>query len=244
MLPELLALIISYLDDGMDIYKIMKKIPAVKTAIIKYGMNDHFNFTQTNVTDDILKYMAKYFKIKKIYLGYTNITDIGLKALRKMNLHTIDISVCNHITYDGLRYVKGVYDINLAWTPNITDEGLRHLKGVKVINLINLSGNDNITYIGMRYLKGVHTIDISNTTISGTGLRYLGGVHTIHLSECCKNIYLRHISGATKIYINKDNINQNCLKYLNTEELTNSGFEHYFETEYIIGLRPINNSKI
>ena len=58
-------------------------------------------------------------------------------------MQTINLSYCNGITNEGLKYLKEVQTIDLSYCNGITNKGLKYLQEVQTINLSN-----KITLVG------------------------------------------------------------------------------------------------
>ena len=67
-----------------------------------------------------------------------NITNDFLYFLKDYNfLYNLDLSNCNNITDEGLKYLENttIKHLNLSNCSNITDEGIKYLKTSEMISL-------------------------------------------------------------------------------------------------------------
>jgi hypothetical protein len=224
MPPELLAVILSYIDKN-DILKIIKLLDRNNEFNDQYG-NTFVKYHKMLTTDysdtDIFGKDLKHFKnLSKV--NFNNCSFISNKGLKHLeNIQNIDLSNCTQITDRGLRQLKGIHTINLNGCEQITDKGLKYLMGV---HTIYLNGCKKISDDGLGYLKGVNTISINECTqITDRGLMYLSSdnLHTVSINGCKKITEhglkcmssIRILSWIMKNGINGYSVMQ-CLHYFN-----------------------------
>src|SRR5262249_30048455 len=95
-------------------------------------------------------------KPKALYLGYWQITDVGLKELRSL---------------------KNLESLKLGST-KITDAGLVELRGMKNLQTLDLS-HTKIADTGLAELarlKSLHSLDLGYTKVTDAGLKMLAGM--------------------------------------------------------------------
>lgn len=128
--------------------------------------------------------------IKNVYVGMTNITDVGLKAL--CNAYRLYLYSCENITSEGVKELGSVYNLNLSMCNNVynMNENLGILGNVHTLdlgdckNIISASTDneyDDINANNKRYigaLGNVHTLDILNCKNIGD-VSTLGNVYNL-----------------------------------------------------------------
>jgi len=88
-------------------------------------------------------------------LAHTNITDVGLKKIRRLkNLTTLDI--CNTtLTDEGMEYIGELQSLTTLDIPGkeITDDGLQHLVGLKNLRSLRIEEMGSFTERGLQDLR-------------------------------------------------------------------------------------------
>jgi len=91
------------------------------------------------LTDAGLKYVGKLTNLKNLSLGFTRISDSGIKYLVKLPLESL--SLCSTDITDGaldhIARIKTLRYLNLSET-NITDEGIQKLRSLRDLNDLHL----------------------------------------------------------------------------------------------------------
>jgi len=122
-------------------------------------------------------------KLESLYLGYTHVTDHGLKYLERLpRLEDLDLTN-TLVTDDGLKHLgtlAQLKSLNVDGT-HVTDEGLKHLGALTNLELLFV-GSTHITDDGLKHLKPLvrlEWLDLSNTGVSDAGLEQLEGMKNL-----------------------------------------------------------------
>jgi Leucine-rich repeat (LRR) protein len=213
--------IISFLNDQKTFFKLYSL-----SKRVKFYIENENPMCAKNVLFLMYKFPKKYlkfvitckvkFKLRDKHLQYfigvhslyifnhysEHITDEGLKYLK--GIKNLILSNNQNITDKGLKYLKGIKSLNLLYNKHITDEGLKYLKGIK--NLI-LSNNQNITDKGLKHLIGIESLNLSrNENITDEGLKYLRGIRKLILLKNQK-VGLKYLSGIQDLIFCHNNKN-------------------------------------
>jgi hypothetical protein len=121
-------------------------------------------------------------KIKEIKLDFNFNDDITDKYLIKLNnLNKLSLQYNEVISYDSIKLLTTLTDINLDNNKNITDKTIKNLLNLKKISL---GDNEIITDNGIRYLTLLEELLLySNKKITNNGIRHL--INLKKLSLCC-----------------------------------------------------------
>jgi Leucine-rich repeat (LRR) protein len=113
------------------------------------------NLSYTDITDLGLKQVAKLQKLTSLDLSSNKITDAGLKEVAKLQkLTSLDLSATK-ITDAGLKEVAKLQQLTellLVYT-DITDAGLKELAKLRHLTYLDLSCYDQITDTGVAQLQ-------------------------------------------------------------------------------------------
>jgi internalin A len=115
-----------------------------------------------------------------LYLGFTQITDAGLKELAGLkNLQSLHI-FNTKISGNGLKELSelnNLQDLDLLST-QVTDAGLKVLASLKNLQALNL-GNTRVSNVGLKELanlKNLRSLKLNRTLVTDAGLRELTGL--------------------------------------------------------------------
>lgn len=129
--------------------------------------------------------VERYRGVERLNLGNTQVTDAGLKHLRRLkNLKQLNLHG-TQITDAGLECLSGLVqleELDLGRT-QVTDAGMQHLQQLQNLRLLSL-GHVRISNAGLLSLQGLtelEELDLRRTQISGLGLTHLGGMR--HLKK-------------------------------------------------------------
>jgi len=123
-------------------------------------------------------------------LGYTQVTDAGLKelaglkSLQSLYLHGTKVTGAGLKELAGL---KSLQSLTLRFT-QVTDAGLKHLAGLKSLQTLDLRST-KVTDAGLKHLAGLkslQTLNLSFTQVTDAGLKELAGLkslQTLNLSS-------------------------------------------------------------
>jgi hypothetical protein len=156
------------------------------------------------------------------------------------NIKKYVYNLYNHGGYFDIKHFKNVFDIypnlkelSLYRNENITDEGLKYLKG---IGELDLDENQNTK---LKYLKGIQQLNLScNENITDKGLKYLQGIQKLNLYNSKKRITLcldciceiLLFTKDQKTFLNCLLLNKNINYYLNNGgSYCGKNVEFYFE---------------
>lgn len=133
--------------------------------------------------DAILQQVARLSKIDGVTCVGRDVTDLGLKHLRKQtNLFDLSLTKAS-VTDAGLEQLAGMKRLRYLRLRDcpISGRGLAHLKGLT--GLINLSLRDSeITDEGLSHVSALtklEELDLSNTRITGAGLKHLAAMTSL-----------------------------------------------------------------
>jgi hypothetical protein len=159
-------------------------------------------FDHQELTDRGLKHVARLSKLGELSLGYTRVSDGGVKYLTKLPLHGLNL--CGtEVTDYGLKdiaQIEELHYLNLSET-NVTDRGIEALRPLKELNDLQLAAthitdrsldelvtyhqpiwkliliNTNVTDAGLKALSNLANLSflsLDGTSVSATGLKALG----------------------------------------------------------------------
>ena len=138
------------------------------------------------ISDNGLQHLLTLTELETLALRGTGITDNGMKQLAELqNLKRLDLSGAK-LTGDGILQLAALpklQELSLKWT-SISDEALEHVSGMKELRELNLR-NTKISDEGLRHLATMPKlceITLQSTHVTGKGL--------LHLATCKS---LRHI---------------------------------------------------
>ncbi len=142
------------------------------------------------VTEEGLKGIRAFTKLKTLKAHYTPVTDAVLKEWSGLkNLEILDLTD-SKVTDEGLKVVAGFKDLKeleLSGTP-VTDAGLLHLAELKKLEVLKLFHAENVKDAGLKSLAGLtnlHELELNFTAINGSGLKDLAtltGLQKLDLS--------------------------------------------------------------
>jgi Leucine-rich repeat (LRR) protein len=151
------------------------------------------SFLASKVTDDDLKILRGLTGLKSLDLGFTRISDKGMKYLGDLaSLETLSLAGAQYVGDDGLAAIKGLTNlkvIDFAGT-RVTDKGMASLVGMRDLKSLRVSGN--ISDRGLKSLQGLKNLKelhLEYSQVSGSGLQYIGNpqnVVSVSLCACIK----------------------------------------------------------
>ena len=118
-------------------------IPKDPNNSTRYSLLTYLDLSQhENITDDDLSFIAANFiHLKTLILcDFTEITDDGLKHLRKIKLQYLNLRDCNQITEEGLNHLleMPLQYLNFSYCDLITDAAIKkiaaNLKNLKILD--------------------------------------------------------------------------------------------------------------
>jgi len=131
----------------------------------------------SKITDAGLKHLKEFTELKELFLNNTDITDAGLVHLKGLaNLELLIIRKTK-ITDAGVMHLNGLTKLQgLGFTrTNVTDAALVHVESLTNLERLWLT-DTRITDAGLIHLKGLTNLqglNLSNTKVSDAGLVYL-----------------------------------------------------------------------
>ncbi|MBX3073820.1 hypothetical protein KF913_07835 [Candidatus Obscuribacterales bacterium] len=142
----------------------------VQEQVNKNLQTTEIAFEHYELTDAGLKYVGKLTNLKNLSLGFTRISDSGIKYLVKLPLESL--SLCSTDITDGaldhIARIKTLRYLNLSET-NITDEGIQKLRSLGDLNDLHLMAT-NVSGATLRELVEFHQplwkLVLTNTNIS------------------------------------------------------------------------------
>lgn len=133
-----------------------------------------------NLTDDEFALLARFPKLRRLWIRGTRITDAGLEALAKMpqiEALLLEANSSYRITAEGLRHLKhlqGLREFNLEGG-HVSGTGLVHIPNPEKV--IELSFHSTpINDDGLRVIAGfakLETLGLWGTSVTDVGLRHL-----------------------------------------------------------------------
>ena len=121
------------------------------------GARDFFSLEMSfDTSDSDLFWLSSVQCLRKLYLGWTNVSDAGLEHLKRLkDLRTLDLrAVSGGISDAGVEKLRGLVrleSLNL-YKSDVTDAGLEHLKGMKKLERVFLQ-ETQVTDAGIEKLK-------------------------------------------------------------------------------------------
>ena len=112
------------------------------------------SLAHTWATDEDVNYVAKIKTLKKLDLGFSLVTDKGIKELEQL---------------------RQLEDLNLETAEALTDASMNYVKNIPTLRRLNVRGVD-ITDVGMpaiAQMTGLKSLDLSHTMLEDVGLENL-----------------------------------------------------------------------
>lgn len=129
----------------------------------------------TTTTDDDLRHLKHFPRIRSLYLSDTQISDSGLEELAE--LQTVEHLYLDRttVTDRGLGHIAGLTRLQNLWLHDtaVTDAGLRHLTGMTEMGYLDL-GKTKVSDAGMPNLYGMkklYYLHLYETMVTDEGLR-------------------------------------------------------------------------
>ncbi len=140
------------------------------------------------ITDAGVKYLSALKELETLGLHGAVITDTGMKRLARLrNLKRLDLSGAKFTdaTLLELADLPKLRELALERT-RITDEALRHVKKMKELRELSLRrtkiSNDGLRHLAM--MPNLREITLQSTPVTGEGLRHLAACKSLRTINC------------------------------------------------------------
>lgn len=99
------------------------------------------------ITDEGIVHIAKHTNLRKLFLSYTQLTDVGLKklqGLKYLDRFWMEGTAITDASMAGFRTMPNIAEIGIAYT-SVTSEGLMQLSGIRTLKKVGLRGCKEIS---------------------------------------------------------------------------------------------------
>jgi serine/threonine protein kinase len=158
-------------------------IAAQLQALMKQSPPVHIiSLFALGVTDDDLQLISRAPELWELNLGYTKVTDAGMRHLTGVPIRRLDLAG-TAISDGGVRYllqIPSLLDLNLNNT-NVTDQSLDYIGSLPRLVRLTVKGT-KITDEGLASVaksKSLKMLELAYTGISDTGMRQLSRLKTL-----------------------------------------------------------------
>jgi Leucine-rich repeat (LRR) protein len=142
------------------------------------------NLTVGNVTDDGLRAISSFSKLRVLAIGGNNVTDEGMKALRTTNVAELSVTSTGitNATLDSLLEMKDLKRLLLTGTNGMTADAIKKVAKLPKLNDLGLAG-DWVTDDGLAHLRGTRIQALSlwpaAPRVTNAGVKHLREIKTL-----------------------------------------------------------------
>ena len=151
-----------------------------KIKCSKSGLSLNLSFS--SITDKDLKDLDNLYKLD--LTSCNNITDEGIKYLGDRNINWLILGCSIKITDKGIKLLVNLHTLQICGCDNITDEGIQCLVNLHTLQLVYC---DTITDKGIKCLYKLDTLRLNSCNkITDKGIKFLVNLHSLYLASCVK----------------------------------------------------------
>lgn len=165
------------------------------------------HFDDQTITDSHMPAIAPLIGTERLFLGGNDISDEGLRSLRRMNrLQCLDLDD-THITDAGLENLHLLTSLEELCLGNtdVTGTGAVHLEKLTQLRELWLNGTKctNTSIRGLSRLQSLKVLSLSSTSVGDDGLKHLSNLHSLRVlrleSTPVTDAGLPHLNGLSNL---------------------------------------------
>ena len=186
----------------------MYDFPAYLLGMPKQNNLLRMDMGYTEVDDEFFSTISTSVpQLKFLKIPQTNITDVGLSFISKLQmLESLDISDCQ-VTDVGAKYVPNLVSLkhlNMNRCRKVTNAGVFHIAKLRKLNKLDMGGFSQITDIAVSYISNVSSLRVLElqgcALLTDTSLQHISKLKHLHklniaLNRQLTKVGMEHISG-------------------------------------------------